>query len=403
MLVAWLFVPKTAKVTNGSSLRFVRALWGVFAMVAVSFIGMTVLATGVQVVNFWVLPSFGFGLYGIVRLFEFVLLAHMVSFIPINRQRRETIERIVVWTLLISVGTCVTTFFSVIDTADLSSWLPTGPDGGAWWAYQRREGQGLGAIGYNHGYVAAQLILLLALAWELLGDKHTGIKNALIAVAGIGVLVSGSRSGMLSFSVYAFALVWSRPLLERVMSIIAGGFALVFGIIFIGSAPEDASFDSLIERQATAFQFTDAANLSGRTYIWDATFEAFIEGTPIQWLLGHGFGSTMDVGGAAHSLPLTYLMEFGLVGSAILVVLFIKLLRKLALLNDSSGPLYWATISLLLGSFSQETFYPATWTGHFLGFFFIAVVITLNALDTRYESGELPTGRNTKISGIDAK
>jgi hypothetical protein len=102
---------------------------------------------------------------------------------------------------------------------------------------------------------------------------------------------------------------------------------------------------------------------------------------PIRWVLGTGFGTAVDADPVlhqdAHMLPLQIIIETGVIGLIVATYLFSTILRYLYVSEVGFKPLFWATVALLIGSLTQETFYPVPALGHFIGFYLCSVAIAL--------------------------
>ena len=76
-------------------------------------------------------------------------------------------------------------------------------------------------------------------------------------------------------------------------------------------------------------------------------------------------------------LPLHIILETGIVGLLMFFLLFSNILKCLYQNESGTKPVFWVTVCLLIGSISQETFYPVAALGHFLGFYLSSVAIVL--------------------------
>jgi len=133
---------------------------------------------------------------------------------------------------------------------------------------------------------------------------------------------------------------------------------------------------STVERSLTLFNVTEAENLSDRDIIWEDRIE-FLNADFSRWLMGTGFGNTVNSGSNAHMLPLHLIVETGIFGLTIFALLGLWVLRMLWRYDWYIKPIFWATVMLLFSSATQETFYPVPSLSYFLGLYLTTVAITL--------------------------
>ena len=75
--------------------------------------------------------------------------------------------------------------------------------------------------------------------------------------------------------------------------------------------------------------------------------------------------------------PYTIISELGLVGLLAIGAMMMWLLRVLWTCIDDRKVLFLLVLTSLIGSMTQETFYPVTASLHFLGLFFCILAIDL--------------------------
>ncbi len=324
------------------------------------------------------------GAYGLVRLVQAILVFAAASRLSFDARRCKILAWVVSFVLLIVSASIIATYFSVVTTADLSAHLPSDPDrAGAWSNYTKNEeGDGLGGQGYNHGYVACQVILLLALRLHLGGFRCGAGDAFFLLLSLVAVFLTRSRAGFAVLAVLT-AVYLLRNLLQNPLALLATAVTAIFAIVLAAFLIVDANVlgdNDVLERQVTAFQFFERENLSGRDEMWLARLET-LNAEPKFWIMGRGFGTAPDYGAESglhsHNLALHVISETGLIGLAFLAASWCLLLSLLWSLNYGGRALFWGSAVLLLFSLSYEVFYPIPAMQHFLGFYLAAVAIGL--------------------------
>lgn len=323
--------------------------------------------------------SISFGVFQLYRTVEFVVVFGVASAIPLTVGRVRILSKIVDIALLLTFLGIVGTYFSLISTPKMVAHLPYDfTTAGSWGVMSHGQWYEAGTIGYNHSYVAIQLIMLSALALGLRGGRAGSFREAAyLGMAAIGVFLSGSRSGMAAMLFFLVAYLFRKPK-TLVAAIAVSG--LVF-VAFVGLG-HGWNFDlsNTAERQLTLRNPLDPENLSGRDMIWRDSI-AFLMQDPVRWIIGAGPGSVAQYGYNAHNLYLHITMEAGLVGLSLFCFGMYKIIDYLRRLERGAKPILWATVALLLSALTQETFYPVPAHGHFLGLYLcsLAIVISISA------------------------
>jgi hypothetical protein len=312
------------------------------------------------------------GAFFVYRAAQNAILVHVATRLPLDASRRRSLGVVVLAAFAIACVSVVLTYTEVVEPALWASHLPRelGPTAGAWGTYVRGEIPGGGTIGYNHGYVACQVILLAGLALHLLEGRFA---DPVAAVTVAVCFLTESRAGLFSALLFAAALLSWRAIL----------FLGAATLLALAVASERLrGFLAENERQMTTFRPHESENLSGRDDIW-ALHGAYLVGSPLRWLIGAGVGGSMLVGVNAHMLPLQFLTETGVIGLGLATAIGWTILAGLWRHERRPRPLAWATIALLVGAATQDTFYPAPAFVNFLGFFLVSVSLALGERDAR--------------------
>lgn len=225
---------------------------------------------------------------------------------------------------------------------------------------------------------ASYLVLFLPLILSFLLFQKKLFKRAAIAVlllmVFLGLIIAGSRGGILSFliSLMVYFTVLIREKMIRRTSIIFVGMALIlFSLVSFSLAPSQVK--RTLEKKIDP-NFGDDLNVytSGRTLIWRFGFDLFIE-SPIY---GHGqnsFVSLMEqrfgIRAASHNQYLEQMVEYGIIGLAIYIMILIKIYQ-----------LVWHQIKI-----STEFRIKVLYVSYFAGFCGYAFsLLGVNAINTRF-------------------
>lgn len=171
----------------------------------------------------------------------------------------------------------------------------------------------------------------------------------LLSVA--AVVLSGSRGAIVSLgvvSVYLYLYAVATSGIKRAIALVVIGVISVITAIFFAPTV-------LVERVSTIQSILSSfdpnnirswvASIDNRGYLWISAFESFKQNP----LLGVGAGNIRIIGNTAHSVYILMLVELGIVGFAIYMLLILLTLRVCVYHRDyfSLGILVaWATISV---------------------------------------------------------
>ena len=224
--------------------------------------------------------GFQTGAFQLFRLVQFATLFWLVCQIPLTRSRTHTLLILSRWVLVVVSVLIIATFSGIIAQSRMVGHLSAGAvAAGPWQQFlSTYQAQGLGAVGYNHAYVAAQVTVLLGLCLLLSQRQSLTPDLTLIALSTVAVTLTGSRAGLLAHLLFVVAYLAWRSL----PSILVGGIVVIVLLVGLGAFnpqlpssgasqnPSSEAQESLpiLQRQRTAFNFEDKENLSGRDSIW---------------------------------------------------------------------------------------------------------------------------------------
>ena len=310
-----------------------------------------------------------FGLLQTVRLFEFLVVWHVSANILLTGTRIRKLRRISLFVFLGIAAGVLLTFFGVVPTQIAGSHLPSSLGMAGPWAFYVTGSvdQGVGFVGYNHGYTAAQLLMAAALCLHL-GPRKFTTRCMVIGLLMLTTYLTGARSGLLCATAFVILLEAKRPFVLLVGLGMVGVLAL--GLMATGSE----SIDRAWARQNSTADSYQQDGFSGRTGIWKEKVD-FLSAQPVRWIVGGGFGSAVETGPNAHMLCLQIVLELGFVGLFVFAIFQYNILKYLFSCEGYGKPLFWLTIALLFGSLTQETFYPVVAFSHLLGFYVCIIAI----------------------------
>jgi O-antigen ligase len=390
LLLAWLMSPKSAERSTTRS-RAPLVVFGLVAFCAFSYVLFTVVGENLNSPGFGAKSGFQTGAFQLVRLIQFATLFWLVSQIPLTAFRLHVLLRSARWVLVIVSGLIIATYLGLIAQSAFVGHLPAGAVAvGPWQVLLTSiHDQGLGAVGYNHAYVSAQVTVLLALCLHLTPRDAIWSQVGLITLSTAAVTVTGSRAGFVAHLLFLLLYLAWRSWPTLIVLGVLGIALTVAPSAFSPELPRGSSDQTLtseqqetlpiLERQRTVFALGDGQSLSGRDSIWQEKVSA-LNDSPLHWVTGWGFGTSGDhgFGITAHMLPLQVTVEMGLVGLALFAMAVVGLLRGLWRAESAPKPIFLVTIALLASSFSQENFYPVAAMGHFIGLFLLVVAIGLS-------------------------
>lgn len=314
-----------------------------------------------------------FGLYGLYRLIQVITVFGVISLLPLNDYRLRCLGKIAAAVSFFVIISVIATFFGILQSGQFAPYLPSELSvAGPWYFYIFSINKGLGTIGYNHAYVAAQILLLLMLRLHLC-PKSKNLTNNILFVSGIlACLLTGSRAGLFAILSYSLIIILKKPLFA-VIVVLSPALLL---ILFSNQLLSSEASTSLIDRQSVIFSSDVENNLSGRDTIWQEGL-SFMNEDPTRWISGVGFGSINDGPGNLHMMYFQILAELGVFALIAFLVFMLSILKRLYKTERQPKPVFWGTIVLLVSSLTQETFYPVPAMGVFLIFYIMVLSIAL--------------------------
>ena len=333
-----------------------------------------------------------YGVYPIYRMLQFLLVFRVAAGMPLSAGRLKALSGITSVVLAFVALSVLATFTSVLDTRRLMGHMPVNPVvAGAWSVLADQQRYGCGTIGYDHAYTALQLIMLLALRTSLTRRKRVVIDTAFLLMTISAVFLTSSRSGLAAMLVYSIAYFVQRPASLLVAIGICCLSLFVLGRVMRSPLPD---LSENIERGLTLANPLASDNLSGRQEIWHETLD-LLGNDSVSWVIGRGPGYITQFSRTAHNMYLQTLVELGIVGLLVFLAFMSRIVGLLRRYESGTKPILVATVAFLLTSFTQETFYPVTFLGHFLGLYLLSLAIALNLGHTAGRRAQPMLGRSS--------
>lgn len=364
MLGRWSHLP----VISHAATRLGHLLVWCWLGILISFallVGMPVLLFGRTDIPFDAVVN---GMLHIVRAGQFICVFLIAIRLTLTPERRQWLATLSLVSFLTVCAGIIVTYLGLIPASTFVAHLPhhelySGP----WFTYGVETDSGLGMVGYNHGYVALQVIGLAMVTLHLRGGGRRPLDAILILLMVVAAFMSGSRMGLVGAVIFAAVALLKRPVL--IIPALA-----VCGVLMLLS-PQGFSEHLLpaLQRQSTIVTPQDTGGLSGRDVIWDHTL-TFLRTHPVAVMIGAGIGAS--AGQNAHNQYLQFILESGIIGLLIFLLLIVRIQRWCYYTESGIKPVFWGTIALLVTALTQETFYPVVAFGHFLGVYAFTIAMT---------------------------
>ncbi|MBM3331458.1 O-antigen ligase family protein [candidate division WOR-3 bacterium] len=314
------------------------------------------------------------GSYQTLRLVEFGVVWHCIRGMAFSPQHLARISSAVYAVTAFIVAVALGQATGLFPGAMLAAHLPADSP---WGAVRSMNGphRPFGPIGINAGGMVNYLTVFTALL--LAGRKPAAaFRVPLIAVAAVVVFLTGSRGATVGFATMFVAA--SATSVRRFVFTLAA--AIVFAVIaprILGQTDEEVGAYAQ-RRSASILNRQQDPTLSGRTIRWTDTVQ-YVRSNPEVLITGIGWGmgemGIPGVPGNAHNMYLQSLLEGGVLGLALYLMLLLTAFRLLrGSLPDLAGPRA-AYAGLLVAGFTGEVLWPTFLNGHFLGFTFAMLAI----------------------------
>ena len=321
--------------------------------------------------------SVWFGAAQLYRVAQALVVYRCAAALSINPTRIWIMKRLSLAVFVLICASVQATYSGLVTTTMLSQHLPADQaTAGPWADYVVGMREGLGSIGYNHGYTAIEVLVAGALC--LYFYRRSPLVQSLVPVLVLAsCLVSGSRAGLLAALFFAL-VVWGIRL--QTLLLLACCLFAIAAATSLDIAGSAEYLQDAYARQGTVRSSLDEDGFSGRTQIWTEKIQ-YLNASPKHWIFGFGFGSAIETGTNAHLEYLHVILETGLIGLCALAYWQWRIISSLWHAGKAARPLFWVCIALLLTCLDQESLYPVAAYPIFLSFYIFAITICLRAED----------------------
>lgn len=205
------------------------------------------------------------------------------------------------------------------------------------------------ATGFGENNIGIILALGIPIAWYLITSKGSSKMDRLLMVvnyiympaAVFGIMLTGSRASLITTG-FAFLYVLgslNRLKLATRAVIFMVLIAAIYGVFTL--IPE-----GLIHRLGTTTESIESADLNGRVIIWRASLDVF-EKHPLIGIGTNAFASSTDLDKAAHNTYLSILVEVGLIGFILFLILVVIIVYN-TLAQPKHFRQFWLAILMVL-------------------------------------------------------
>ena len=204
-------------------------------------------------------------------------------------------------------------------------------------------------FGFNANGLAIVLAIGLPIAWYLVTSETRRtqlfsilriVNAAYVPFAMFAILLTASRGGLLAtlpFLFYFFSTLTRIKLTQRILL----SFGLMGVLYFVQPLIPQASLDRL---STTSSEITDG-DLNGRRTIWEEGLEVFAT-SPIGGVGTGTFQNHVANGKVAHNAYISVLVELGIVGFSLFILIFLLSVYHTRYLPRSEAAL-WITVVLI--------------------------------------------------------
>jgi len=202
--------------------------------------------------------------------------------------------------------------------------------------------------GYNHE-AAFSIVLVTCFTIAAFAPRlHVTVRQVLLGACLVGILAANYRTALIAvapiaFGYFVFGAARSVAPGRRVLISLVGLLVMAGAMVAASFLMSDRLSDLAVMadgmgdliRQPDDFTASERDLMSGRLYLWNAYFDTYRSGSDVQLLLGNGADSWIDVFGLyAHNTLVSYLYEFGLAGTALIILIWLAMIVRAFRIED---------------------------------------------------------------------
>jgi hypothetical protein len=202
--------------------------------------------------------------------------------------------------------------------------------------------------GFNHE-AAFSIVLVTCFAIASLAPRlNFAARMFLLTVCLAGVIAANYRTSLIAaapiaLGYFAFGIARGVRAGQRLaisiigLVVVAGGVLAANLVLSERMADLAAVAEDPLIRPPEEFTVAEQKLLSGRLYIWNRYYDEYASGSDAQLLLGFGPDAWVaSFGVYAHNTVVSHLYEFGLVGSALIILIWVAMAMRALAISDWS-------------------------------------------------------------------
>jgi O-antigen ligase len=236
------------------------------------------------------------------------------------------------------------------------------------------------AQGFDANDLGMLLALGLPMAWYLASTGSSGFQRWLnriyFIIATLGILLTGSRGALITTIVALSVIPLTLSQMRRSVRIAGIVVIILAAVAAVRFVPEES-----FERLSTTTTEISEGNLTGRIAIWQSGLRA----VPKRPLQGFGPGGWYRVAGrvgvrlrSSHNTYLSILVEEGMIGLVLYLLIFVVLLRRLRRL-----PVFEGRVGLTLLATLATAILPLGWDTRKALWLVLALLVALSDVFVR--------------------
>jgi len=202
--------------------------------------------------------------------------------------------------------------------------------------------------GYNHES-AFSIVLVTCFAVASIAPRLSPVvRLSLLGVCLVGIFAANYRTSLIAlapiaFGYFVFGAARSAGKDSRVLVSLVGLLVMSGAIVAANMMMADrltdlstvANGSGDLIRPPEEFTVSERQLMSGRLYLWNAYFDEYRAGSDVNLLLGNGADSWVDVFGLyAHNTLVSYLYEFGIAGTFLIIVVWLAMIVRALRIRD---------------------------------------------------------------------
>ena len=327
--------------------------------------------------------------WGIYRIFKYILFAFVMLFVC-NIARGIKILKILNIISIISIVSITSVnlavYFFNIKLIYIAPHLNLLSFNNPWVIYKNASGLALGTLGYNH-VVVGIIISIFIMLYYISKYKQSMIMDYIIITLSLALAIaSRSRTSMVAIlGIILMFTIFKKLKYKYVFIIIILLFIIVpafgkYGYLTSSQNNLDMkahSTKTTLMRHLELVDLSNSLNFIARLNIWSDKLE-FLNENKLSFISGIGLGGSRIFGEGSHNLYLTYILETGIFGLVLFLLLMYKIIKDSLRNKKDSIYVIIITSMLLLISCFQETFIPGPAFGNVMCLYLATILISSN-------------------------